>query len=67
MCGRAAGAPDHRGFDFLHEIGEIAAHGGDVRGRVLGAGTQPAVSSGPCTHAARGGYSDNSPSAAAAA
>ncbi len=42
-CGRELGAPDHRWFDFLYEIGEIAARGGDVRSRVLGAGTEPAV------------------------
>jgi hypothetical protein len=32
------GRPDPRVADFLWEIGEIAARGGDIRGRVLGAG-----------------------------
>jgi len=30
------GAPDFRWFEFLHELGEIAAAGGDIRDRVLG-------------------------------
>ena len=31
------GPPDLRRFDFLHELGEIAAAGGDIRGHVFGA------------------------------
>ena len=30
------GAPDVRWFEFLHELGEIAAAGGDIRERILG-------------------------------
>ncbi|HWM12725.1 MAG TPA: hypothetical protein VNO82_25415 [Solirubrobacteraceae bacterium] len=30
------GAPDVAWFQFLHELGEIAAAGGDIRERVLG-------------------------------
>ena len=30
------GAPDLTWFEFLHELGEIAAAGGDIRERVLG-------------------------------
>ena len=29
------GAPDRRVLDFLWEIGELAARGGDIRGRVF--------------------------------
>jgi hypothetical protein len=30
------GAPDVKWFEFLHELGEIAAAGGDIRDRVFG-------------------------------
>ena len=30
------GAPDVAWFEFLHELGEIAAAGGDIRERVFG-------------------------------
>ena len=31
------GPPDLRWFEFMHELGEIAAAGGDIRARVFGA------------------------------
>jgi hypothetical protein len=30
------GPPDLRWFEFVYELGEIAAAGGDIRGRVFG-------------------------------
>jgi hypothetical protein len=30
------GSPDWRWFEFLHELGEIAAGGGDIRPRLFG-------------------------------
>ena len=33
------GPPDVRWLEFLHELGEIAAAGGDIRERVLGCGS----------------------------
>ena len=35
-CGSELGKADQRWLDFLYEVGEIAARGGDVRGRVVG-------------------------------
>ena len=35
------GAPDLMWLEFLHELGEIAAAGGDIRDRVLGFPPEP--------------------------
>jgi hypothetical protein len=34
--GRELGGADQRWLDFLYEVGEIAARGGDVRSHVFG-------------------------------
>ena len=36
VCSCELGGADHRWLDFLYEIGELAARGGDVRSRVVG-------------------------------
>jgi hypothetical protein len=36
------GAPDLRWFEFLYELGEIAAAGGDIRDRIFGSGRKAA-------------------------
>ena len=42
VCARElGGAVDHRWLDFLYEVGEIAARGGDVRSRVVGGRVEP--------------------------
>ena len=35
-CGSEFGKADRRWLDFLYEVGELAARGGDVRSRVVG-------------------------------
>jgi hypothetical protein len=35
---RELGPPDWRWLEFLYEVGEIAARGGDVRRRIVGGG-----------------------------